>query len=90
MVKQGSVLNYYGSCMDRLVIDCSNFFYMEETWKKGGICDYGSCMDFLRRFLVERNGGNSNVKIRHLYENIRNDKARRVISGTILIRIMRM
>ena len=69
--QRGSVINYYGSCMDRLF---QFFFNVEETWKKGGICDYGSCMDFLRRFLVERNGGNSNVNIRHLYENTRNDR----------------
>ena len=39
--------------MDLVWIDCSNLFNMEETWKKGRICDYGSCIDFLRRFLVK-------------------------------------
>ena len=63
---------------------------MEEEGRD--FCDYGSCIHFLRRFLVERNGGNSNVNSRiwDLYENSRNDKDRRAISRTILIRTMIM
>lgn len=85
--QRGSVIDYYGSCMDRLF----QFFWI---WKKHGRREGFVIMDlvwiFSGAFWWKEMVATAMSTSDNLDENTRNDKARRVISEAILIGSLRM